>query len=99
MNSANTYYLYILASRHHRHLSVGVTSDLVTGVQQHRLRTNRRLRKRRVWQKLVYVEVLNGLETAVSREVDLNKISRLKLNRLVESVNPGWDSMSLKDIV
>ena len=94
----NTYYVYILASRHHRYLSMGVTTDLATGVRQHRERTNRQLRRRRVWQKLVYVEVINDLEEAVNREMSLRRASRQEMNRLVESVNPGWDSMRLRDL-
>lgn len=93
------YYLYILASRHHRHLSVGVTVDLVSGISGHRTRVSRRLNKRRVLQKLVYVETICGLEEAVARQVRLNRASRAQLEPLIQSVNPGWDSISLSALV
>ena len=95
----STYFLYILSSRHHRHLSVGVTADLVTGVNSHRTRVNRKLRKRRVLQKLVYVELISSVDEAVEREVFLRNAPRRTVNNLVETVNPGWDSMSLRSLV
>lgn len=92
------YYLYILASRHHRHLSIGVTTDLVAGISTHRLMTSRRLGRKRVLQKLVYVEAINCVEEAVARETELSRASRQRLVQLVESVNPGWDSISLRKL-
>lgn len=92
------YFLYILSSRHHRHLTIGVTTDLRQGVQSHRDLVNRRLRKKRVLQKLVYVESMTDIDDAVNRELELNKASRRRLNQLIESVNPSWDSISLREL-
>ena len=64
------YYLYVLFSRHHRHLNIGVTTDLFRGINSHCALVNRRLKKKRA--------------------------PRHRLNRMIESVNPGWDSISLK---
>ena len=93
------FYLYILSSRHHRHLSIGVTPDLVTGINNHRVLVSRRLRKRRVLQKLVYVETINSVDEAIEREMKLKRVPRNQLHRLVESVNPGWDSISVRELV
>ncbi len=93
------YYLYILSSRHHRHLSIGVTPDLVTGIGNQRIMVSRRLRKKRVLQKLVYVETIACAEEAVEREVKLKRAPRNQINKLVESVNPGWDSISVRQLV
>lgn len=93
------FYLYILSSRHHRYLSIGVTADLSSGITSQRILVNRRLKKKRVLQKLVYVESLHSVDDAVERELRLNKASRRQINRLVESVNPGWDSISLSELV
>ena len=62
------YYLFVLSSRHHRHLSVGVAPELARGVTRHRELVNRRLKKKRVLQKLVYVETLASLDEAVTRQ-------------------------------
>lgn len=93
------YYLYILSSRHHRYLSIGVTADLVEGVRAQRALVNRRVGRRRVWQKLVYVESIRSVEEAVEREIRLKRATRRQLHRLIESVNPGWDSISLNQLV
>lgn len=94
-----TYYLYILSSRRRRHLSIGVTGDLVYGIKARRQQVNRRLRKKRVLQKLVYIEALHSVEDAVEREIGLNKASRETIDRLVESVNPSWDGISVSELV
>lgn len=99
MPSMNNYYLYILSSRHHRYLSVGVTPDLAAGINRHRTMVNRRLGKKRVLQKLVYVETIRSIDEAVQRELDLTRAPRRRLEALVESVNPGWDSISLTALV
>ena len=95
----NRYFLYILSSRHHRHLTVGVTADLAEGVRSHRARVNRRLGKRRVLQKLVYVECIRSVDEAVDREIHLKRASWRYLHRLIESVNPGWDSISVSELI
>ena len=76
-----------------------MTPDLLHGVNSRRLLVNRRLKKKRVLQKLVYVERIDTLDEAVSREMALNRASRRHVDRLVESVNPGWDSISLRTLV
>ena len=94
-----SYYLFVLASRHHRHLSVGVTSDLSRGIASHRRAVNYRLGKKRVWQKLVYIESISCVDDAVEREYLLRRIPRKQLVNLVETVNPGWDSISIRQLV
>lgn len=92
------YFLYILSSRHHRHLSIGVTADLVEGINSHRQLVNRKLKKRRVLQKLVYVETINSVDEAVDREMMLNRLPRREICKLIESVNPTWDSISVSQL-
>ena len=91
----DTFYIYVLASRHHKYISVGVGVELQKEVRNHRERINRKLKRKRVWQKLVYVEAVRGVDEAVARERQISKFNRTQLERLIESVNPGWDSISL----
>ena len=93
------FYLFILASRHHRHLSIGVTSDLKRGIANHRASVNQRLGRKHVLQKLVYVEAIASIADAVEREYLLTRAPRIKLERLIETVNPGWDSISVSQLV
>ena len=39
MNGARSYYVYILASRHHGTLYIGITNDIRTRIEQHRARS------------------------------------------------------------
>lgn len=39
--------------------------------------------------KLVYVEAVKGIDEAITRERLLQKMSRSRLNHLMETVNPG----------
>ena len=55
--------------------------------------------QKRVLQKLVYVENIGSVDAAVAREVKLKKAPRWQINSLVESVNPGWDNISLSELV
>jgi len=91
----DTFYIYVLASRHHKYISVGVAAELQNEVRSHRERINRKLNRKRVWQKLVYVEAVRGVDEAVARQRQISKFNRTQLERLIESVNPGWDSISL----
>ena len=85
----NTYYIFILASRRNRHILIDVCVELDQGVRTMRTRVNRRLGKCRVLQKLVYVEAVKGIDEAITRERLLQKMSRSRLNHLMETVNPG----------
>ncbi len=90
------YHVYILASRRHRHISIGVTRDLRFGVTNHRLRTSHRLSRKRAYQKLVLVETLDTLNDAIGRERQLKGLPRAALEWVIESANPGWKPLSLK---
>lgn len=92
------YYIFILASRHHRHVTIDICADLSTGVNACREQVNRQLGKRRVLQKLVYVESVRGMPESVHRVRQIQTMPRRELDQLVESVNPGWDRMSLKSL-
>jgi putative endonuclease len=91
----DTYYIYILASRRHSYISISVTGDLNMAIRNHRERTNRMLQRRRVFQKLVYVEAVRGVDQAIVRERLLKTFSMIQLARLIESVNPCWENISL----
>ncbi len=92
------YYIFILASRHHVHLGVGATANLADGIRQHRARTARRLNKKHVFQKLVYVESARGVAEAVARHHELSRWNRAALYRLVQSVNPGFETLSVSQL-
>jgi len=89
------YFVFVLASRRHRYLTIDVVADLANGVRERRGRINRQFGKKRVLQKLVYIESVRGLDEAVDRYLEINRYSRAKLEKLIGSVNPCWESISI----
>lgn len=96
LSHMNTCYLYVLASRDHRHISFKVTTDLRHGVRHHRRRIARKLGRKKVYQKLVYVERFDGLSRAVAREREISDWTRSRLMYLVSRKNPTWKPISIR---
>jgi len=67
--SANRqFYLYILASRRHGTLYIGVTSDLIRRVYEHRIKAVPGFTKRYRVDRLVYFEIFDDATSAITRE-------------------------------
>ena len=62
------YYVYLLASRKHGTLYLGVTNDLVRRVPQHKQKLLPGFTKKYGVNKLVYYEVFDDPSLAISRE-------------------------------
>ena len=88
------YYVYILASATNVTLYIGVTSDLLRRVYQHRnhIDPDSFTAKYNV-HKLVYFEETNDVRSALEREKQLKGWRRSKKNRLVETQNPEWKDL------
>jgi putative endonuclease len=86
--------VYILASRPHGALYVGVTSDIVTRVWQHRNGAFSGFTERYHVHEPVYVEMHTKMVVAIRREKQLEKWNRACKVRLIERSNPRWDDRS-----
>jgi putative endonuclease len=84
------YFVYILASERHGTLYVGVTSDLVGRVAQHRSGVVPGFTKRYGVRRLVYAEAYADPKEAIAREKQLKGWNRAWKIRLIESSNPLW---------
>jgi putative endonuclease len=84
------YYVYLLASKKHGTLYLGVTSDLVRRVYEHRTKAVQGFTKRYDVDKLVWFEIYEDVTTAIAREKELKKWRRDWKIRLIEEQNPGW---------
>ena len=89
-----TYYVYILASVTNVTLYIGVTSNLVRRVYEHKnhLDPEGFTAKYNV-HKLVYYEATTYVKVALEREKQLKKWRRSKKNFLIETVNPTWSDL------
>ncbi len=95
MTVERQFYVYILASRKHGTLYIGVMNDLVRRVHQHRLKLVRGFSKKYGVDKLVYFEIFEDATSAITREKQLKKWRRDWKINLIESANPDWADVSL----
>ena len=87
------YYVYILASKKHGTLYIGVTSDLVRRVYEHRTKAVPGFTTKYGVDKLVLFEIYDDAATAIAREKELKKWRRDWKTRLIEEQNPNWDDL------
>jgi putative endonuclease len=85
--------VYILASQRNGTLYIGVTSDLVKRVYQHREELIEGFTKRYHVHTLVWYEVHEIMESAILREKQLKKWSRIAKLQLIEKQNPNWQDL------
>jgi len=81
-------YLYIIASRRNGILYVGVTSDLVKRIEEHRQKLVDGFTKRYNVTKLVYFEIFEDIKDAVARERHIEEWKRKWKTELIQSINP-----------
>ncbi len=82
--------VYILASRRNGTLYIGVTSNLVKRVWEHKNRRIEGFTKRYGAHHLVWYEMHQTMDSAITREKQLKNWKRKWKLELVESVNPNW---------
>ncbi|MDP1872150.1 MAG: GIY-YIG nuclease family protein [Gallionella sp.] len=85
--------IYILASQRNGTLYVGVTSNLVRRVWEHKSDKNPGFSRRYGVHMLVYYEMLDTMTAAIAREKQLKAGSRAKKLHLIESMNPDWNDL------
>ncbi len=86
---------YILASGRNGTLYIGVTSDLMTRVWQHREHLADGFSRKHRVTELVWFEQHGCMETAILREKQLKKWNREWKIRLIEERNPYWRDLWL----
>ena len=86
-------YLYILASRGNGTLYVGVMSDLVKRIEEHRLKLVDGFTKKYEITTLVYFETFEDIRDAVIRERQIKEWKRKWKTELIQSVNPYWHDL------
>jgi len=83
-------YVYIMASGKNGTLYLGVTSDLLGRVTQHREGTVEGFTKRHGVKTLVWFEVYEDITAAITREKQIKWWKRAWKLRLIETRNPRW---------
>jgi len=84
---------YILASAKNGTLYIGVTSNLVQRIWQHKHREVEGFTKKYHIHMLVYYEQHDTMEAAIMREKQLKKWNRDWKIKLIEESNPNWQDL------
>jgi len=84
---------YILASKGNGTLYIGVTSDLVKRIWEHRNNMVEGFTKRYAVHHLVWYESHESMESAIQREKRLKKWKRVWKLELIERSNPDWQDL------
>jgi len=87
------YYVYILASKKNGTLYIGVTSDLIKRVWQHKNKLVDGFSKKYDINRLIYFEQHQDVKSAILREKQMKKWNRAWKTRLIEKKNPKWQNL------
>jgi len=82
--------VYLLASKRNGTLYVGVTADLIRRVWEHREHLVDGFTKKHQVVTLVWFELHETMESAITREKQIKKWNRAWKIRMIESTNPTW---------
>ena len=89
--------VYILANKRNGTIYVGVTSDLVKRIGEHKNNMVEGFTKRYHVHQLVWYELHESMESAITREKSLKDWKRAWKLELIESKNPDW--LDLNDTI
>ncbi len=89
----SNHYVYIMASRRNGTLYIGVTTDLVRRVWEHKNGVIQGFTKRYHVHHLVYYEHYEDYWAAAEREKRLKDWKRKWKLELIEKLNPDWNDL------
>ena len=84
------YYVYILTNKHTTVLYTGITNNLKRRIYEHKEKLVSGFTHKYNITKLVYYEVFDDPENAISREKQIKAGSRQKKIQLIASMNEEW---------
>ncbi len=88
------YYVYILTNKTNKVLYIGITSNLIRRIYEHKNKLVEGFTKKYNLSKLVYFETTNDVNSALIREKQQKNWHRdWKLN-IINKHNPDWKDLS-----
>ncbi len=87
------YFVYILTNKNNKVLYIGITSNLLGRIFQHKEQATKGFTSRYNVDKLVYYEIYEDVYEAISREKQLKSGSRQKKIDLVNNFNKQWEDL------
>jgi len=87
-------YVYFLTNKNNAVIYIGVTSDLMKRIYQHKNKLHKGFASRYNCNKLVYFEEFNTIQLAIEREKQLKSGNRKRKESLIVNCNPNWNDLS-----
>jgi putative endonuclease len=87
------FYIYILSSQKNGTLYVGVTSDIIKRVYEHKAKLRKGFTTNYNVTQLVYYEIWGTAHEAIAREKQLKAWKRKWKIDLIELKNVGWEDL------
>jgi len=85
-----TSYVYLLTNKNNTVIYVGVTTNLVGRIYEHKTGVFRGFTYRYNCNKLLYYEEFSDINEAIEREKQIKAGSRKRKEHLINSTNPDW---------
>jgi putative endonuclease len=86
--------VYFMTNKNNTVIYVGVTSDLLKRVYQHKTKTYKGFTAKYNCDKLIYFEEFDAINLAIAREKQLKSGNRKRKERLINARNPEWNDLS-----
>lgn len=90
----NPSFIYILTNKNKTVLYIGVTSDLVKRIYQHKSKSYKGFTSKYNCDQLVYFEEFLDVNLAIAREKQLKSGNRKTKEELINKLNPNWNDLS-----
>ena len=89
--------IYFMVNNNNTTIYVGVTSDLIRRVEEHKTgKYKKSFTKRYNLTKLVYYETYHSIVEAIAREKQIKAGNRKRKEELINSFNPTWEDLYSK---
>lgn len=92
------YYIYILRNKS-GNFYIGITNDLIRRLWEHKNKLVKGFTEKYNVDKLIYYEVYNDPENAISREKQLKNWNRKKKISLITKFNPRFEEIGLNTLI
>jgi putative endonuclease len=87
-------FIYIITNKNNSVLYIGVTSDLLVRIHEHKTKFYRNSFSAKYnLEKLIYYEVFQTIDEAILREKHLKGSSRKRKVDLINEFNKGWEDL------
>jgi len=87
-------FIYMITNKNNTVIYIGVTSDLLKRVYQHKVKNVKGFTAKYNCNKLVYFEEFSDISEAIQREKQLKSRNRKHKESLINIENPEWLDLS-----